>query len=127
MEDKTRKERRDSLMEEIRKPLVSTPKRKRERREEGEWQTENETEESRRAVPCTPKTQKKSSQSGIGSFLVPLNVEQRKKILESGSSSNKRKISDMSASPKLKPRRKSKQTIKMKGAKLKLTKVTKGE
>ena len=109
-------------MEVIRKPLVSTPNRKRERREEGQWQTENETKKSRRAVPCTQKTQ-----SGIGSFLVPLNVEQRKKILESGSSSNKRKISDMSASPKLKPRRKAKQTLKMKGDVLKLIKVTQGE
>ena len=59
--------------------------------------------------------------------MVPLNVEQRKKILELRSSSNSRKTTDMSASPKLKPRKKPKQALKMKRDVLNLVKMTPGE
>ena len=86
------------------------------------------TKESRGTPLGTPRTPRRPSQSGIGSFLVPLNVEQRKKILDSRSLSNTKKIADRSASPKLKPRRMStNQAIKLKMDQLKLVKMTKKE
>jgi hypothetical protein len=73
-------------------------------------------------------TPRRSSKSGIGSFLVPLNVEQKKQTFESRSLSNAKKIADRSASPKLKPRRKNaKKAIKLKMDQLKLAKMTKKE
>ena len=60
------------------------------RREEGEWPAKILTKKSR-------GTPRRSSQTEIGSFLVPLNVEQRKQIFESRSLSNTKKIADRSA------------------------------
>ena len=86
------------------------------------------TKESRGTPLGTPRTPRRPSQSGIGFFMFPLNVEQTKKILESRSLSNTKKIADRSASPKLKPRRKStNQAIKLKMDQLKLVKMTKKE
>ena len=70
MEDKTRKERRDSLMEEIRKPLVSTPKRKRERREEesSAMHTKDPEEElpvRNRILPGTSKCRTEKENIGV--------------------------------------------------------------
>ena len=68
------------------------------RREEGEWPAKILTKKSR-------GTPRRSSQSGIGSFLFPPNVEQRiLEIVESRALSNAKKIEDRSASPKLKPK-----------------------
>jgi hypothetical protein len=126
--DKIRKEKWDIMIAEMSKSLVSTTTRKKGRREEGEWQTEILTKESRGTPSGTPRTPRQPSQSGIGSFLVPLHVEQREKILESRSLSNTKKIVGRSASPKLKPRRKiTKQAIKLTMDQLKLVKMTKKE
>jgi hypothetical protein len=65
------------MMAEMRKPLVSTPTKKRGMREDGEWQAGILTKDSRGIQSGTPRTPRRPSQSGIGSFLVPLNVEQR--------------------------------------------------
>ena len=60
-------------------------------------------------------------------LLGPLTVEHRKKILESRPNSNSKKTTDMSASPKLKPRKKPQQVMKMKKDVLKTGKMTPGE
>jgi hypothetical protein len=61
--------------------------------------------ESRGTPSGTPRTPRRSSQSGRGSFLFPPNVEHRiLEIVESRALSNAKKIADRSASPKLKPK-----------------------
>ena len=106
LEDKIRKEKREKKIEEVRKPLLATPTRKRERSDESDWQHSKEPEDVRKTVTGTPMTPKMLTQTAIGSFLVHQTVEERRKIFKSSCKENK--VPDMSASPALKSRKRTK-------------------
>ena len=48
LEDKIRKDKREKKIAEVRKPLLATPTRKRDRKDEGEWQPGTELQEEGR-------------------------------------------------------------------------------
>jgi hypothetical protein len=106
LEDKIRKEKREKKIEEVRKPLLATPTRKRERQDEGDWQHSKEPEDVRKTAAGTPMTPKMLTQTAMGSFLVHQTVEERRKIFKS--SCKEKKVPDMSVSLALKTRKRTK-------------------
>ena len=46
LEDRIRKEKREQKLAEVRKPLITTPLRKRTRQEGGEWPTDEDDQEA---------------------------------------------------------------------------------
>ena len=95
LEDIIRKERRDKKVEEVRRPLLSTPTGKRCRQEAGDWHQQEDKEEDRKVVVPVVKTP-------LGPYLVYQSLEERRNSLKKKVTS---KIPDMSSSPTLKPRR----------------------
>ena len=91
---------------EVRKPLLATPTRKRDRKEEGEWQPGTELQDARITDPEAKMTPKSMTQTAMGSFMVPQTVEERRRALKPSPNI----VQDMSASPILKPRRKTQLT-----------------
>ena len=81
IEEKIRKEKRDKMVEEIRKPLLTTPGGKRGRREdedrEGKERHDGDTPATR---PMSPMI--KMTQTPIQSFLVAQTLEERKRSFQ---------------------------------------------
>jgi hypothetical protein len=91
---------------EVRKPLLATPTRKRDKKEEGEWQPGINLQDARITDPEAKMTPKSMTQTAMGSFIVPQTVEERRRALKPSPNI----VPDMSASPILKPRRKTQLT-----------------
>ena len=66
------------------------------------WQQGTEPQDAKMTDPGTQMTPKRMTQTAMGSFVVPQTVEERKNALKSRS----KILLDMSASPILKPRKK---------------------
>ena len=109
LEDKIRKDRREMKIAEVGKPLLATPTRKRDRKEEGEWQPGTRLHEARKIDPEVKMTPKRMTQTAMGSFMVPQTIEERRRALKPSSNI----VPDMSASPTLKPRRKTQPSRRM--------------
>ena len=60
MEEQIRKDIREKRIEKVRKPILSTPTRKRERKEEGAWQPTPGQEEIVEASPSTPRSMRQT-------------------------------------------------------------------
>ena len=107
LEDRQRKERRENQMEMVRKPLLATPNQKRSRKEDGEW----DSDQQKQTVILVTTAQKQTPLSG---FLVQQTLEERRHAITrrqpicSGSTAK-----DMSASPA----RRRTVSMKKKGAK----------
>jgi hypothetical protein len=94
---------------EIRKRLLATPTTKRDRNEEGEWQSGTELQEARKIDSEVKMTPKRMTKTSMGSFMVPQTIEERRRALKPSSNI----VPDMSALPTLKPRRKTQPSRKM--------------
>ena len=84
LEEQLRKEKREQRVEELRKPVLTTPTSKRERKEEGAWQPVHGQEEVVVATPATPRSMR---QTAMGPYLVHQSIEMRKKSLQAGADS----------------------------------------
>ena len=83
-----RKEKRAKKLEEIRKPLPSTPSAKRDRQDDGQWDTaETHTpgwagyQTPGRAGPQTP-SRRTPGQTLIGSFTIGISLDERRKQMD---------------------------------------------
>jgi hypothetical protein len=105
-------------VEELRKPILSTPTRKRERRDDGAWQSTPGRGETMEGPTSTPR---RLRQTPIGNFLVHQSLAVRRRSLQAVTDGQN---PDMSASPQLKTRKKAQHGRKgLKGAKKTSTKV----
>ena len=103
IEDRVRKEKRDKMIEEIRKPIILTPGSKRGRKEEEEWDTPQPgTGGAAASLLGGSGRRSRMTQTPINSFLVTQTPEERKIILEKKTKKLFTDMSSSSASPKLK-------------------------
>ena len=83
IEERVRKEKRDKIMEEIRKPIILTPGSKRGRQEEEEWdQLQPGTGGTAASLLGGSKRRSRMTQTPVQSFLVTQTPEERKIIIE---------------------------------------------
>ena len=102
LEEKIRKERRESQIELVRKPLLVTPNNKRSRAEDGVWDTDT-------MGPGVSETPPRRTQTPMNSFLVPQTIEERRQALARRPTSMVTIMKEMSASPVLKKIKKRRQ------------------
>ena len=102
LEEKIRKERRESQLELVRKPLLVTPNNKRSRAEDGVWDTDT-------MGPGVSETPPRRTQTPMNSFLVPQTIEERRQALARRPTSMVTIMKEMSASPVLKKIKKRRQ------------------
>ena len=105
IEEKLRKEKRDKMVEEVRKPILMTPGSKRGRQEDAEWNSPKETERESTPGLLGRSGRRKMTQTPMNNFLVHQTPAERVIIHEK--KDIRRKSMDMSsssASPTLKKR-----------------------
>ena len=102
LEEKIRKERRESQVEMVRKPLLATLNQKRSRVDDGEWDTDP-------VGPGVSETPPIRTQTTMNYFFVPQTIEERRQSILRRPNTIHTAMKDMSASPALKGAKKKKQ------------------